>query len=216
MHTSLAIKSFGPPPEKYADRIVAEMLHLIIKASAKRLGQIRSALTAMPDGNPKAQQKIVRKLEQLGGPFLLSASLLSSGKRGRYKIGAVFIDGWDATHEQIVHIDDAMPTKPWLACTHVVLTSKGRHDYENKAAVPLMVSHHAMSRLAQRCGAETPIDLLIAVNNIWCAFIDQIHVTWPRDGAHLKFRLTRTLSAFAVLRQGDKGEIVVTTILDTI
>ena len=43
------------------------------------------------------------------------------------------------------------------------------------------VTHHALSRLAQRCGARTPADLLNGVGRMWNAVVDLIN-THGHDG----------------------------------
>jgi hypothetical protein len=58
--TSLTIHAHGPPPEKNADRVVAEMLRLIVKARSAGIEQIKHALATTPDGNPRAQLKLAK------------------------------------------------------------------------------------------------------------------------------------------------------------
>jgi hypothetical protein len=158
----------------------------------------------------------------LGKPFTLTVKLLSSGKRGRYVLGAYFIEGWDAGRKKIIASSDPIPDKPWLACTHTKITSRGRGLYDEKRSISLVVTHHALSRLAQRCGAQSTGDLLVAVHNIWWAHIKEC--CDRKDSGHrikadrrLKFKLTESLSAFAVLKPYDdgRGGIIVATILDT-
>lgn len=212
------IRSVGPPPELHADRIVAEMLRVIVKASAQRMTLMGRTLAESADGNPKAQAKLLKKLEDIAGPFLLG-SFLQPGKRGRYVLHLFAIDGWDAGRTD--YIRDAMPDKPWLACTHFTFISKGhgRDNFETRSAVSLLVTHHSLSRLAQRCGAKKPNDLIVAVNNIWAAHFDEVIDAADRQLpirlGRLKFTLREGRYAFAVMKPHEGGGIVVTTILDT-
>lgn len=212
------IKSVGPPPEKYADRIVAEMLRMIVRARTQRMKAI-TVMAGRSDGGPRAQGKMLKALEQQHRPFVLS-TLLEPGKRGRYKIHAVFIEGWDADKKQIIVNDYDIPDKPWLACHRFKFTSKGRGEYDQDLGVMMMITHHALSRLVQRCGAKSAGDLIAAVGNIFWAYVERITKDSKPIGndERLRFKTTETLSAYAVLQHyaDGQGGIVVATILDTI
>jgi hypothetical protein len=143
-------------------------------------------------------------------------------------LGILCIDGWDAGHKRVIYVDDRIPEKPWLACSNVKLTSKGRGIYEEASRVSLLVTHHALSRLVQRCGATHPGDLIIAVNNIWSAYLEEKHgklsggtrarSSLDRNGSRLRFRLSETLCAYAALERyhdDAEGSLVVATIMDT-
>ena len=84
--TRLAIHSVGAPPEQHADRVVAEMLHVLVRGRLEREKHIKATLN-LPDGNPRAQAKLAKKLEERGWPFILS--LRETGKRGRYELNFV-------------------------------------------------------------------------------------------------------------------------------
>jgi hypothetical protein len=214
-----AINSVGPPPAMHADRVVAEMLRQIVSARQSRWDKIKDVLRAQPDGHPKAQQKLVGKLKEAGGMFMPFAVLLETGKRGRYKLRAFWVDGWDASRREVIFPKDTIPGRPWLAGTIVDITSKGNFTYEEDASISMVFTHHALSRLAQRCGARGPIDLMIAVRNIWLAYLkesaERNNDFWTVDGFRLKFALTESTNAFAVLNNYDdgKGGIVVATII---
>jgi hypothetical protein len=60
-----------------------------------------------------------------------------------------------------------MPEKPWLECSASILPFKKRGD---KFTVTLfLLSHHAMQRFVERCGARTPFDFLKAMRELWGA-----------------------------------------------
>ena len=218
------IRSIGAPPARHADRVVAEMLRLIVKARINRIGFIRETLGATPDGNPRAQSKLMKKLTEAGRPFVLHTAL-KPGKRGRYVFKLFVVDGWDAERKAPIGPDDKMPAKPWLAVTDRSCTSLGNRAYEMDASYSLFVTHHALSRLAQRCvDLKGPVQLLSAVNNIWVAYmvegLDRKNWDWVKDDYRLKFKVSEGRSAFAVLKRypdGDGGVgIIISTILDTI
>ena len=95
---------------------------------------------------------------------------LETGKRGRYKLIFVAIDAWNAETKEIVYEDDEIPETPWLAFSLVTITGKGDHRYDEESGVSLLVTHHALSRLAQRCGARTIWDVMNAARDIGSAF----------------------------------------------
>ena len=154
---------------------------------------------------------------------MLDIELTASAKRGRYTLWVHWIDGWDAGRKDIIFGDEhAIPAKPWLACSITRLASKGRGIYREKNLTMMVITHHALSRLAQRCGAKTPEDLIDAVANIWMAFAEQCEarksVRWARTIAGSGFKSTKGLAAFAALKPYEDCEsaVVVATILDTL
>ena len=209
------VQSVGLPPEKYADRIVAEMLRYTVAAQTRRWADVQRVLDNRNDGNPRGQAKMVKRLELAGGAFFYDV-LLEPGKRGKYTVHVLDVAGWDPAKEEVITEVDAIPSKPWLACMVTKIESKGRHRYDDKSAVALLVTHHAMSRLAQRCGAKEPKDLIWAVHAIWSRYFEvrkNPSISLP-DGHRMRVRLGDPWGdCYAVLRKGDKKDYVVTTIL---
>lgn len=233
LKTATSIQSLGPPPEKHADRVVAEMLRDIVKARMRMNVDIVKSMRmrGFDDGNPRAQKKFARKLAELGRPFVLEA-LCETGKRGRYTLSIYHVDGWNpGLKEPIFDEAQMIPIKPWLTVAHHKITSKGRHVYDHDANHLLFMTHHALSRLSQRCGARTPTDLLHAVASIWTASQRELipgvpgqqqHERLP-NGYRLRFPLVadgvnNTNFGVAVFEHYDDGEggLVVKTILDPI
>lgn len=168
------ITSIGAPPELHADRIVASMLRVIVSIRAKRWPEAQAVYEAHPkDGNPGAQARLLKRIEKAMRGFVLG-SALESGKRGRYKIHLLVLDGWDAEKSIIIGPDDRIPAKPWIAISQVIVTSKGDHRYDETTEVPLLITHHALSRLAQRCGARDLRQVYYAVRAIGAAYIKQM------------------------------------------
>jgi hypothetical protein len=83
------IQSVGLPPERHADRVVLEMLKLIAEARQQTWPKIRDILGQCPDGNPKAQARMLAKLKRASHPFT-DVIDLKPGKRGRYQL--IFVD----------------------------------------------------------------------------------------------------------------------------
>jgi hypothetical protein len=209
------IQSLGPPPEKHADRIVAEMLKLIVVAHAKCWPAIRTALKTA-DGNPAAQERMHRKLKAAVGGFMLG-SMLMPGKRGRYCLSFVCLAGWNAEQKTLIDADDPIPEKPWIVLSVIGIESKGGFRYVEKIRNSLFITHHALSRLAQRCGVRTISEVYDAVIRIadryvaWCVANDYRP---PRDGDRLKVELPNgmgnAICALCNHADNETGAVVVT------
>jgi hypothetical protein len=205
------IQSLGLPPERHADRVVLEMLKVIAGARRQVWPRLLGVIGRCPDGNPKAQARMLAKLEAAAGPFIVWTAL-ESGKRGRYRLFLVTTDVWNPETKEIMAPDDAIPEMPWLAFTVVKLTSKGDHHYGDEAFVPLLVTHHALSRLAQRCGARTILDIWFAASEIGEAYFSN-GLKGFSDNSRLKVSLPNEMgNAICVLRSDSDGADVVTTL----
>jgi hypothetical protein len=168
----------------------------------ERQRRIQQVLDNTPDGNPRAQRKMVSKIESLGKPFVLRVEI-EPGKRGRYELLTVIIDGWDPSRSALIlDEDDRIPERPWLACTWALTKSVGRHRYNTETGWPFFCTHHALVRLAQRCGARTANDLLTAVNNIWMAWLTCLNER-GRIPLRLRFYLRDDTYAVALLKHAD-------------
>jgi hypothetical protein len=166
------ISSLGLPPEKHADRIIAEMLRMIITDRMPGKAQFEAiAFGKVPDGNPAAQARILKQLKAACRPFLFGTKL-QSGKRGRYIISLIVVDGWCAERRALLQPNDAIPAKPWLALNYVEIVGRGNHYYDHAQKLMLFITHHALSRLAQRCGARTIEDIWRAAQEIIVRYVE--------------------------------------------
>jgi hypothetical protein len=178
------IDSVGAPPERHADRVVADMMRLIIEAHAGILGAIHAAFKDRSDGNPVGQQRMVRRIKDSGAGLLFDC-ILKPGKRGHYELTLTDCAGWNPITGHTIRAgwnivegeaedDDtcAIPEKPWLACRVTHIESQGRGHYKVMRPIPLLITHHSLSRLAQRSNAREAIDLVWAVNATWYAFLE--------------------------------------------
>src|SRR5215467_15543420 len=89
MHST--ITSIGPPPDRYADRIVGDMLREIARQRAKNIDNILELFSNANDGSPAAQKKLASRIEQAGALRVQ----LKPGKRGKYRIYFYDLTGWD-------------------------------------------------------------------------------------------------------------------------
>jgi hypothetical protein len=99
---------------------------------------------------------------------------LTPGKRGRYELTFNSISGWDPSRDDPIQSaiqSDEVPEKPWIAVFISSLSSPGRKRGGEKLeymSVPLLlITHHALSRTAQRFGLRTDVDLIVAALMIW-------------------------------------------------
>lgn len=199
------ITSIGLPPEKHADRIVGEMMQFLVAARVAIWPRIHETIGKMPDGNPGAQQKVYNAMRKAGGKFFLGGKV-NTGKRGRYEIHLMVLEGWNNERRDVIHPDDLIPGRPWLTLNWITLTSKGRHRYDEETRVVLMFTHHALSRLAQRCGARTMDDIYDSVLHIGKAYL-KIASSDVADHQRMKVELPGEMgTAVCVLRHHDDGK----------
>jgi hypothetical protein len=183
------IVSIGPPPQQYADRIVAQMMRHIVLARTRLWTEIHQIIDARSDGNKKGQRKMVARVQQIDGADVFLSIKLTPGKRGRYRLDIIDLRGFDSFKQEILGIDDPIPSKPWLAFALTQITSQGNYRYEEATAALLVVTHHALSRLVQRCAVREATDLLVAVTAILAAYLETFSKQTMPDNFRLTFAL---------------------------
>jgi len=156
------IQSVGPPPERHADRVIAEMLQSFASVKAARYPHLLQAYADSRDGNPRAQARLARRLEAAGG---LNVNL-TPGKRGRYKLTFLDWTGWHPGGGGEIRLGDPIPDKPWIACW-MNMISKIRGTTQLRAVPVLLITHHVLSRAAQRRGVRTAEDLMMVCAKLW-------------------------------------------------
>jgi hypothetical protein len=167
-NTIPSILSVGLPPERHADRVIAEMLRELARKKASLMDRLVEVMIGSKDGNPKAQIKMASRLREAGA----SCVRLEPGKRGRYSLYIHTYVGWDPTKDAEIGPEDTIPEKPWICCYITLIDSKGhgRTRKEDIMLIPLLfISHHVLSRAAQRVGLRTNEHLIDTVKVIWNA-----------------------------------------------
>jgi hypothetical protein len=165
------------------------MLRFFAKAHTHFMAKLKECCANVNDGNPKAQSKFAKQVD--GFPFVLTTQL-EPGKRGRYVLHIFYVGSYDPISKTLIMQDDVIPDKPWLSLNVLRLHSKGRGEYEHKHYTALLVTHHALSRLTQRCGARNMADLLNAATGICDTYLgkvmdDKQFSDFP-DGTRLPFK----------------------------
>src|SRR5262245_9879149 len=145
---SATIQSIGPPPERHADRVVAEMMHAFARRYATLMNEVAALIGSANDGGRRGQLKLLNAIKRL--PVM--TAYLRPGKRGRYKIFFYCFTGWDYRRHDLIKVDDPVLERPWIACHLCLLESfGGGRKYRELSAHPIvLISHHALSRAAQR------------------------------------------------------------------
>jgi hypothetical protein len=78
------------------------------------------------------------------------------GKKAQFSISFSSLDGWDPARDAAIEEGDAIPEKPWLVFSLGRFTNPGREQVPSFTLVPLVfVTHHVLSRAAQRLGGKT-------------------------------------------------------------
>lgn len=211
------LQSVGPPPAPHADRVVAGMLRWTIEQRGKRLMAMQKILDRRKDATPEQQERLLTQLEDASEPFTIGGALIEQKKRGRYRMAIYMIDGWDPAHNCYIDPKHPMPPQPWLACGDLQIIGKGHHLYEQQSCVSILVTHHALSRAAQRLAAKSPGDLLAIAKHIFMAYVEatiEKRIPKVRGDYALRFGPLRAdLSGIAMLtphRDGDGGLVVAT------
>jgi hypothetical protein len=172
------IQSVGLPPKIHADRVTSEMLSYIIKSRHARWQKLFEEWRSGSVGNPLGQARMVRRMKQAAGAFLLAIHL-TPGKRARFKLDLVEVAGWDPERDNTIEQDDIAPQKPWLAIVSTVVDMTGREPSVETGAA-LLITYHSLSRLAQRCHARHPRDLVMAARSAYGAYVGAYEAgTWP-------------------------------------
>jgi hypothetical protein len=158
------IQSQGLPPERHADRLVAEMMRHLAVTRAERFRQIAEAALNSADGSPKAQRKMRDRMLKAGA----SRVFLTPGKRGQYSLYFFDWTGWDQTRNEEIRLNDPIPSKPQIVCWFNGIKSegRGRNKIDFKTNPFLFITHHALSRTAQRLGARTLDDLSTVITKL--------------------------------------------------
>jgi hypothetical protein len=131
------IQSVGAPPERHADRVVAEMLHWLVEVRAEMWEGFWKAIETGSFGNPIGQQRAVDRMRKAAGRFLPICHL-EPGKRKRFDITMVEIGLWDPSADAF--IDDApaaLPVKPWLAIRGMHIAGQGPRQHTSRSRAAL-------------------------------------------------------------------------------
>jgi hypothetical protein len=201
------ILSVGPPPERHAARVVAEMCHWLVDERQRLSLAMREALAASRSrlGSPKAQIRFVHRMRKAGGKALVDLQL-TPGKQARFEL--IWVT-WSVMgpDDRDLRPGEPMPDKPLLSLDTACMTKK---DIDFRQV--FVLTHHAMQRLAECGQLRNADDLLGAVADLWRA----INANWEAIGfAKDVGRITRlpVHGGTAILERVAGGRLIVKTVL---
>ena len=163
------IQSVGPPPNRHAERIVDEMLVWMHGQQREIWNRSKRSLHRRQMGNPTGQERAIARFREAIGDMALDIRL-RTGKRGRFRLAMAAWVVWNSRKEDMAHPHDPPPDNSALA---VAFSTCGR-DHQWNSGVPLIVTRHAMVRMAERAGMRTVSDLVSAMGSVWRAYYNII------------------------------------------
>jgi hypothetical protein len=171
MSAAPSIQSLGPPPDKHAERIVDLMLaHL---HDRRRHLFTNAETVARPEqmGTQKGRLRAAERIRKAMGDTVLDIRI-KPATRGRFLLQVIDWGLWRPDTNDLVSDIDPLPlTKVWLAA--VKNTTTGVHyRVVTKTTAPLVLTRHAIIRLAQRAEVRTVEDLLAAIRELWLITAD--------------------------------------------
>jgi hypothetical protein len=107
--TTITITSLAAPPERHADRVIAEMMQRLAAQSAHIRVTVREIVEATAaDGGPRGQERLRKRIDAAGTTLGRSnvRTALEPGKRGKYAIRFIFWTGWDRDREAEIKVGD--------------------------------------------------------------------------------------------------------------
>ena len=97
---------------------------------------------------------------------------LTPGKKGRYSARLMFWSGWDRDRDREIAAGDKMPARPWICLWYVEIRGLGHYKVEWHRAPLAFISHHILSRMAQRHDMRSVDDMLTVVARIAIEVMD--------------------------------------------
>lgn len=157
------IRSIGPPPTQHAERVVGAMLRHLSAEHAK----VDPVALSGRWGNPIAQARGADRMRQ--HPHVLAVQV-TPGKKATYELDIFLWVVWDSDRNDMM-LAGSTCAKPWIACAQIHLEFRHGRRVSDSCGMHFFVTHHALSRLAERCGARTPDDVLTATKALLDAYI---------------------------------------------
>jgi hypothetical protein len=146
------IQSIGAPSDLHAERIMAELARWIA-FEGEKLGSYALAAKAarINDARPEQQIKVANMYAKAFGPLCLELAFVDTGKRGKYTFALLMLG-----------VRGAHTNKPIVEVYFDVFRSlgNGKQTRDNYTCPCFKLSHHSLTRLAQRAGVRTFEDLV--------------------------------------------------------
>jgi hypothetical protein len=160
------------------------MLRHMAANDAAVTAAIGDAINASRDGTPKAQRKMEQRIKAAGA----LSTQLTTGTRGRYSLLVETNTGFNPITNTRIRVGDLIPPKPCVGCWSVLMD--GRHRGPPPAMPIVFISHHALSRSAQRWGL---LDAAYFFSKLARSVLRHIHVASRQE---LKDRIMAAMVFF--------------------
>lgn len=215
----------GLVPERHAARVVTEMCYWLLAEHARLTNETCAAIRRGRGhfGNPKAQQRLINRMRKASGNSVLDIHLYP-GKRGRFAYTEVDWITFDPHRNCVMNFGDPMPERPWLICRRMdFFFDPKREDMEPRYRRIFFITHHAAMRLAMRCGARTPDDLIKAMKEVWLTMKQRVDEADEATGGGDDKAITKRVNWNSVPVAGGTGVfefsekydgLVMTTVLE--
>jgi hypothetical protein len=203
MNTAPKIESLGAPPEKHAERVTREMVAFLHAERPQLEAKAKGMIDPRQMGTHKGLERTADRLIKALGPLALSV-YVARATRGR---GMLLFADW-GTWDPIAGKEAA-----WLAGFLTTLRATN-YVLDLRSNARLLVSRHAIARLAERADVRTVEHLLLATRALWTATFQLM--TRNPDGWLTPCRLPLPGGQIAILEPDRSGEprLVTKTILD--
>jgi hypothetical protein len=148
MKNAPQIQSIGPPADQHAERIMAQMARWIATEGLKLVdGALIVKACRINDATPQGQERVAQTFAKALGPLCLGIAFVQTGKRGKYLIALLMLNVLGPYTE-----------KPLIEVYFKCFQSFGHQRREHFEGSGFSVSHHALSRMAQRLEVRTMED----------------------------------------------------------
>jgi len=144
--------------------LIGEMLRDLARKRVQIAPAIQDAILKSRDGNPRAQARMAARIRRAGAALVD----LSPGRRGRYTLAIHELVGWNPNTGKEIGVDDVILDLPWAAIYLTVIVGRARVV---KSKLMMLMTHHALSRCAQRFKLRTPEHVFNATCNVWVALV---------------------------------------------
>jgi hypothetical protein len=167
MNAPPKITAIDEVPDRHAERVVWEMLQYLHAGQTERWARAKGAIRTSQMGSVVGQQRAVARFTETVGDLALRVEL-NPAKRGRYLLRVISWIAYNPLTDACVLPGEPLPPQAQLGV--IISFGSGRnHRPVWDSGMPLVISRHAMARLAQRANVRTINDLLLSVRELWDA-----------------------------------------------
>jgi hypothetical protein len=184
MNEAPRITSVGPPPERHAERIADEMILWLHGRQQEIWVKAKGSLRTSQMGNPVGQTRAVARMRERLGDLVLALKL-KTGKRGKFELQMITWTIWDPARKDRPKFGAPLPPQASLG----VLYAAADRSLDWRGSIPVIVTRHALVRMAERAGMRTVEDLYVALISLWSGFCDLLFLGLDVDNGEVLNRV---------------------------